>query len=216
MNKQINLFLIVATFLFFGFSGFSQSKLNTNHAQQDEWLVIPGEQVGAIQKNTKRTNLSQFFNRRVTLDFTEKINGKTIYKTSIYKDTPNSLVIVWTNERMTEVDYVVLDGWIGSNWYTVDGLRVGLKVYDQLLDINQKPILFSGFYNEKNGGFVANWQEGTLSKYKDDLEVQIWYSGSCELTELNIYDFLENKEYSTESAQSKHLEIRVYKLFVSL
>lgn len=207
--------LILFLFCLLPLAGFAQEDLKNHPPITNEWLVIPGQQVGAIQSNTTRTTLTHHFNRRVIRDYTKATSNGIQHISTVNERTINSLTVFWKDENRTSVDRVEINGWIGSNWYLESGLRVGLTVYDQLLEINQQPVLFKGFYNEKNGGTITNWNGGRLSN-NQQLTVQLWYSGSCELTELNSYDFLGNKEHSTSEELAQFLELRVYKITVQL
>jgi len=207
---MLTLFLLVSV------NVFAQEDIANNPPVTNEWLVIPGKQVGAIHKATTRTSLTHHFNRRAIRDYSKATNDGVQYCSVVNENTPHSLTVYWTNENKNLVDRVEINGWIGSNWYLENGLRVGLTVYNQLLEINQQPVLFKGFFNEEQGGVVTNWNSGRLGAMGSNIVVQLWYSGSCELTELNSYDFLGNRAHSTSEELAEFLELRVYKLTVYL
>ncbi len=193
-----------------------QEDLENHPPVTNEWLVIPGEQVGAIHAKTTRTTLTHHFNRRAIRDYTTATSDGIQHISTVNEQTANSLTVYWTNEMRNTVNRVEINGWVGSNWYLENGLRVGLTLYDQLLEINQQSIQFKGFYNEKEGGMVSNWNNGRLGALNSNLKVQLWYSGSCELTELNSYNFLSNNMHSSTEELAQFLELRVYKLTVYL
>lgn len=214
MNLQSTLYL----FLLFCIPLFAhgQEDIKNYPPIVNEWLVVPGEQVGAIHAKTTRTTLTHHFNRRAIRDYTTATSKGVQHISTVNEQTANSLTVVWTNENRNAVDRVEINGWIGSNWYLENGLKVGLTLYDQLLEINQQPIQFKGFYNDKEGGMIANWNNGRLGSFQSNLKVQLWYSGSCELTELNSYNFLGNNLHSSTEELAQFLELRVYKLTVYL
>ena len=198
------------------FAVFGQEDLTNNPPVTNEWLVIPGQQVGAISAQTTRTTLTKHFSRRAIRDYTAATPNGIQYLSTVNEQTANSITVFWTNENRNTVHSVEINGWIGSNWYLQNGLRVGLTLYGQLLDINQQPVGFKGFFNEKQGGVITNWNGGRLGSLENKVKVQLWYSGSCELTELNSYNFLGNKTHSSNEERAQFLELRVYRITVFL
>lgn len=61
-----------------------------------------------------------------------------------------------------------------SSWHTAEGIRIGTTL-DELVELNGKPIQFSGF-GWDYGGAVLSFNQGKLEKLKPGLDIILTFS----------------------------------------
>jgi len=79
----------------------------------------------------------------------------------LYPDTPNELNITWGDASRTQIYDIRIS--IGGDWRSSTGIRIG-TTYDELNELNGKPISFYGFGWDYSGAVV--WNKGEFEKSK--------------------------------------------------
>jgi len=79
----------------------------------------------------------------------------------LYPDTPNELNITWADASRTQIYDIRIS--IGGDWRSSTGIKIG-TTYEELNELNGKPISFYGFGWDYSGAVV--WNEGEFEKGK--------------------------------------------------
>ena len=79
----------------------------------------------------------------------------------LYPDTPNELNITWADASRTQIYDIRIS--IGGDWRSSTGIKIG-TTYEELNELNGKPISFYGFGWDYSGAVV--WNEGKFEKSK--------------------------------------------------
>lgn len=79
----------------------------------------------------------------------------------LYPDTPNELNITWADASRTRIYDIRFS--IGGDWRSSTGIRIG-TTFEELNELNGKPISFYGFGWDYSGAVV--WNEGKFEKSK--------------------------------------------------
>lgn len=80
-----------------------------------------------------------------------------LHYTILYPDTPNEIQITWTDAGRTKINDIrfTTDG----NWESTTGIKIG-TTYDELNNLNEKPISFYGFGWDYSGAVM--WNDGKM------------------------------------------------------
>jgi len=79
----------------------------------------------------------------------------------LYPDTPNELNITWTDALRTQIYDIRFS--IEGDWRSSTRIRIG-TTYEELNELNGKPVSFYGFGWDYSGAVV--WNEGEFEKSK--------------------------------------------------
>jgi len=79
--------------------------------------------------------------------------------TVISPDTPDELHITWKDKNRTQIEDIRIDS--NGKWKSNTGIKIG-STYDELTQMNQKPISFYGFGWDYSGATL--WNDGKLEK----------------------------------------------------
>jgi hypothetical protein len=79
----------------------------------------------------------------------------------LYPDTPNELNITWADASRTQIYDIRFS--IGGDWRSSTGIKIG-TTYEELNELNGKPISFYGFGWDYSGAVV--WNEGKFEESK--------------------------------------------------
>jgi len=130
-------------------------------------------------KNTTSVTLDKFVIENLIRFNSEKIKEKypdaNVYETMgvfeegteelpfsvLYPDTPNELHITWADASRTQIYDIRFS--IGGDWKSSTGIRIG-TTYQELNELNGKPISFYGFGWDYSGAVV--WNEGKFENSK--------------------------------------------------
>ena len=136
----------------------------------DNFVIIPGEQVGTIRANSTEAELMAMLGKEnVTIHDTIYVGeGATEPGTTLFKGTPDEVQILWVDKKAFARPEAVIvrpatdkPGTVGkvTQWSTADGLKIGTTLKD-VEKLNGKPFSLYGF-SWDYGGTVSNWQGGT-------------------------------------------------------
>ncbi len=79
--------------------------------------------------------------------------------TVISPNTPDELHITWKDKDRTQIEDIRMDS--NGKWKSKTAIKIG-STYDELTEMNQKPISFYGFGWDYSGATL--WNEGKLEK----------------------------------------------------
>lgn len=81
--------------------------------------------------------------------------------TVIFPNTPDEINITWKEMNRNQIDDIRLN--TNGKWKSRTGIQIG-TTYDELTNMNKKPISFYGFGWDYSG--AVQWNEGKLEKSK--------------------------------------------------
>jgi hypothetical protein len=152
--------------LFFTFMGCQEAQQeNQKKIVPPEFLCIPGKSVGKITPDMSEEDLKKLFGtEKVGTQRLDIGGGETVIGTVIFANTANQLNIYWKDTlTKTAIQRITLLG-EGSDWTTDKGIKIGTPI-EEVQKINNKPFKLYGFEWDY-GGYVVDWQEGTLTYSK--------------------------------------------------
>ena len=172
----------------------------------DNWLVIPGKQVGRIQVNTSFADLEKLFGANnvmkseIGLGEGEMTNGVIIFP-----NTQNELEIIFVDDtKMNQIKTVRIEG-DGAKWTTDNGIATGTTL-EELVKINGKDFKFYGFEWDY-AGKLASWEDGKIS---DKLSVYLEATNE----EAIFPALLGDGEFSSDNPKAKEGRLEVISLSV--
>jgi len=175
-------------------------------AQSHDWIIVPGERVGSITRNSTIDSLKKAFGAENV--YSEVVNsGYTISRAVVCIDSPSrALEVVWDSRaegahparitvcyRHPSLDQVTAlerqmpaifpphahpwDVARACEWKTIEGITVGATL-QQLEQLNGRPFTIMGF-GWAQGGKVVSWNGGLLEAVKTGgLELQLTWGRS--------------------------------------
>lgn len=150
-------------------------------AQENDWLIVPGQRIGPITANTSRADLDRMFGkanlRDQSVDYGE---GDIRPGTIVYPDKPTAmLTIFWPSERIN--NRMVQDRTrVGSvdicsaslyeapscKWHTEEGVSLGTTL-QTLETLNGRAFQMTAWGSDV-GGNIVSWRGGRLAGYRDE------------------------------------------------
>jgi hypothetical protein len=130
-------------------------------AEQNDWLIVPGQRVGPITRTTTRADLDRIFGKSNVTDKDVDTGEGPEPATVVDERTPaDSLVIVWKDKQMSHVMICYPDGTAGCKWHTAEGITLGTDV-EKLQTLNGRPFQFEPWGSDLGGG-IGSWDGGKL------------------------------------------------------
>lgn len=80
-----------------------------------------------------------------------------LHYTILYPETPNEIQITWTDAERTEINDIRFT--TAGNWESTTGIKIG-TTYEELNELNEKPISFYGFGWDYSGAVM--WNDGKM------------------------------------------------------
>lgn len=131
--------------------------------RSDQWIIVPGERVGAITAATSEEDLVRLFGAdhvvRRPLDSGDSVGRAG---TIVLGRTLDALEILWHDDRYLRPERVIVGGG-KTRWRTREGLTIGTTLAE-LTRLNGRAFRLTGFGWE-GGGVVASWQGGRLGAH---------------------------------------------------
>lgn len=141
--------------------GEQQQETNTTPSQND-FLIIPGQRVGAITSASTELELKQTFGEgNITIRSIHLTEGETKEGVVVFPDLPDEVEIVFDMATATGKPALVRFIKPGGHWKTADGISVGASL-DMVTKANGGPFFINGFEWDL-GGQVIDWNDGKLS-----------------------------------------------------
>lgn len=174
-------------------------------------LVIPGERVGPVTRNTTRENLAQWFGKSRLTDQSVNIGeGSTEPGTRVDLGPERSFTVIWSDRTRTKPVEVRN---LGSAWQTPQGIRIGTP----LSQLQQKlgPFQLFGFGWDYGGTVVL---EGTkLAQYQKTLVLRLTTAPNVAERARNDYQaVLGDRKFSSTNPRFKSLGVKVGEMIVRL
>ncbi len=174
-------------------------------------LVIPGERVGPVTRNTTRQILGQWFGKsRLTDQSVNLGEGSTQPGTRVDLGSERSFTVIWSDRTRTKPIEVRN---LGSAWQTPQGIRVGIP----LNQLQQKLGLFQFFgFAWDYGGTVL--LEGTkLAQYQKTLVLRLTTAPNAPERARNDYQaVMGDRKFSSTNPRLKSLGVKVGEMIVRL
>lgn len=140
--------------------------------ESDEWLIRPGIGVGRIRfGETIREAQIAYGKDQVKKQKLYIPEGETREGFVVFPNQPNQLECFIDNTGKIEMIRIVGKS---STWHTAEGIRIGTTL-DELVELNGKPIQFSGF-GWDYGGAILSFNQGKLEKLKPGLDIILTFS----------------------------------------
>jgi hypothetical protein len=140
----------------------------------DNFIIIPGQQVGNITANSTEAQLKQMLgDELVKADTLFGPEGDFTLATSLFANTPDQVYILWQDTtRRARPESVIIqpadkqEGTAGkeTQWLIVNGPRIG-STLKEVQTMNGKPFTLYGF-GWDYGGNVSNFNGGKLGPAK--------------------------------------------------
>lgn len=129
-------------------------------AQDDDFLIVPGERVGRVTKDSTEKALVAIYGKdRVKPHFVELGEGMACRGTKVLFDNGESLEISWRDDKAKTG--VVSINVVGRRWKTREGVHFGIRL-KALEKINGRPFSLAGFEFDY-AGTVTSWNGGALA-----------------------------------------------------
>jgi hypothetical protein len=147
-------------------------------AQQNDWLIVPGQRIGPITANTGRADLERMFGkaniRDQNVDYGE---GDIRPGTMVYPGKPTALLtIFWPSERInnrlvqnrSRIGTITICNALyyetpACKWHTAEGVTLGTSL-EKLESLNGRPFQIIVWRFGEGGGLLFSWQGGRLSQ----------------------------------------------------
>jgi hypothetical protein len=128
-------------------------------AQRDDLLIVPGERVGPVSRQTSEDTLRALYGAdRVTPHLVELGEGLACRGSKVTWESGDSLEIVWRDaDAGTGVVSIHVKG---QRWRTREGVGFGITLRE-LERLNGKPFELTGF-GWDYAGTVISWSGGSL------------------------------------------------------
>jgi hypothetical protein len=201
MKKIILPLLIITTAVY---SCGNKDKKATTISEKPEVKIdstlITDSSWGLITKNTDIAGLQTAYGTANVKD--ERICGPecidSIDVTKIYPEKNNEFIVYW-RDSLYHKSIAFIETYLPDGQYHTDkGLKIG-STFEDLLKINGKKIIFSGF-DWDYGGYIQDYGMGTLQNSPVSFRLEMIGDGGSELsgdTELNT-DMREVKKSMTK------------------
>ena len=121
----------------------------------------------------------------------------------LYPDTPNELNITWADATRTQIYDIRFS--IGGDWRSSTGIKIG-TTYEELNELNGKPISFYGFGWDYSGAVV--WNDGKFEKSK----LRVFLSPEKEPNSNFYVDYIIKASPEEIADMNLRVESIVYKL----
>ena len=136
-------------------------------AEQNDWLIVPGERLGPIRSDVTRAGLDRLFGKaQVRDEMFDPAEGPGL-ATVVFPETLGAtLVISWRDKRIDRVMIchgyrpVVADDF--CKWHTQGGITFGTSL-ERLETLNGRAFQISSAQGEGQG-YVTSWEGGKLAK----------------------------------------------------
>ena len=173
----------------------------------DNWICIPGEQVGRIKANFNGSDIYKTFGKENVLETEIGLGeGETKKGLLVFPKTNNEIQVLFQGkEEMTKLESIRIKG-TDSKWKTDSGIKVGATL-EQLVAVNGKDFNFYGFEWDY-AGKLANWDGGKLN---DKLSVFLEATNE----EAVFPNLLGDIEFSSSNPKAKEAGLKVSEILIN-
>lgn len=195
----------------FGSSSESSNNANTDSTEKpvaskptttDNWLIIPGKQVGRIQADFNGADIYKMFGEDNVLETEIGLGeGETKKGLIVFPKTKEELQVLFEgNEKLDKIESIKINGAKGSKWKTDTEVQIGTTL-EELVKLNGKDFKFYGFEWDY-AGKLASWDGGKLSK-----NLSIFLEPTKE--EALFPDLLGDIEFSSNHPKAKEAGLKI-------
>jgi hypothetical protein len=133
------------------------------HAQQNDWLIVPGERLGPIPTDITRAGLDRLLGKDKVHDQEVDTGEGPEPVTVVFSETPGAaLAILWRDSRtIRQVMICFPPEDHPCKWHTKDGISFGISL-DRLEKLNGRAFQIEPWGSDI-GGWVISWQGGKLA-----------------------------------------------------
>jgi len=130
-----------------------------------DWLIVPGERVGAITPTTSQAELRKIYGEENVTEAEVDIGeGETEMGTVLFdKDPERRIEILWTDPEAKSAPAWVQINEPRNRWKTAEGIAIGTSLHE-LERMNGRPFTLTGFGWDYEGT-VLDWNDGKLEKF---------------------------------------------------
>ena len=146
----------------------------------NDWLLVPYERAGAIQKNWSIQEVTDYFGSESLIDKTIVFAGEEVRKysaTDVKAGWEEAICLVWTDSTQSTLAWVEVhlqDKDLRSKWRLPEGYFVGMPLREAELLTARRTIPFCGFYNGL-AGMVPTAEYGGIYSQKAGVAVRIGF-----------------------------------------
>jgi hypothetical protein len=131
-------------------------------AQENDWLIVPGERLGPITSSMTRADLVRLFGKAQVRDEMDDPAEGPGLATLVFPKTPGSeLIISWGKKRMSRVMICTEPGDVPCKWHAGGGITIGTSL-ERLETLNGRAFQIAPEQGEGQG-YVTSWQGGKLA-----------------------------------------------------
>jgi hypothetical protein len=129
-----------------------------------DWLIVPGERVGAITRTSSEVELRKIYGDENVAETEVNIGeGETETGTVLFdKDPERRIQILWSDPQAKSNPAGIQIDEPRNRWKTAEGITIGTSLRE-LEKINGRPFTLTGFGWDYSGT-VVDWNDGALKK----------------------------------------------------
>jgi len=142
----------------------TELKAQVAGAGANDWICIPGKNVGPITAITTEKQLIDLFGSKNVVKKEFHVDeGYFEVGTVVFEGTPNEILILWKDKAqniLKKPRRVIIEA-KGARWKTNNGITIGTTL-NELVKINGAPITLAGFDWDYEG-VILDWHKGNLA-----------------------------------------------------
>ncbi len=180
-----------------------------------DWLIIPGQRAGALQRSSGEAQLVKAYGRgavqpiRVELGEGETAPGTVLFAT----DSLRRLEVLWHDTvARARPARLVLRG-RQSRWHLPAGVSLGTRLHE-LEQRNGRAFTLAGF-GWDYGGAIVNWADGALAAQLPGVHLYL-DPGAAQYQTPIYHEVLGDRDYSSSTPVMQALDPQVYQIFIDL
>ncbi|WP_134091649.1 hypothetical protein [Olivibacter sp. XZL3] len=141
------------------------SKKDENVAEENPNLITC-EGIGQVKLNYSHADLEKEFGADKLADSTRDVDGKQVNITKVFKDTPEEVVVFWSEASAPFTKAVKLSVSDETGPYQLEeGIRVGSTLKEMVKANNFLPVTFTNFYSNVDGfATIESFNDGDLAQ----------------------------------------------------
>jgi hypothetical protein len=180
-----------------------------------DWLIVPGERVGAITRTSSEAELRKIYGDENVAETEVNIGeGETETGTVLFnKDPERRIQILWSDpQAKSKPAWIQIDE-PRNRWKTAEGITIGTSLRE-LEKINGRPFTLTGFGWDYSGT-VVDWNDGALKKLEGS-----WGSIILRLYPENALsnewpsDVIGDRDIPSSQASMQKLDPKVYQIVI--
>jgi hypothetical protein len=180
-----------------------------------DWLIVPGERIGAITSTTSEAELRQIYGDENVTEAEINIGeGESETGTVLFdKDPERRIEILWNDpQAKSNPAWIKIDE-LRNRWRTAEGIAIGTSLHE-LERMNGRPFTLTGFGWDYSGT-VADWNDGTLEKFEGSWgRIILRLYPEAGLPQDAPADVWGDKEIASDQPSMQKLDPKVYEIIM--